>query len=86
MDQALFRPGPVLVEVWWDSGASGAIASGMKLQKQPSRQFAEREYPKWVLVLPPQIVKELGWKEGQELLRAEIYGRSLRIEPVAARA
>ncbi len=50
----------------------------MKLQKQLSRQFAGREYAKWVIVLPPKVVKELGWREGQELA-AEIEGRSLRI-------
>ncbi len=50
----------------------------MKLQKQLSRHFAGREYPKWVVVLPPRVVRELGWKEGQELV-AEIEGRSLRV-------
>ena len=54
----------------------------VKLQKQLSRHFAGREYPKWVVVLPPEIVKELGWKEGQELM-AEIEGRGLRLRPAA---
>ena len=43
----------------------------MKLQKQISRKVGEVEYAKWVLVIPPNIVEELKWKEGQEL-EAEI--------------
>lgn len=54
----------------------------MKLQKQLSRQFAGKEYAKWVVVLPPKIVQELGWREGQELV-AEIDGKSLRVRPTA---
>lgn len=52
----------------------------MKLQKQLSRHFAGKEYPKWVVVLPPKIVRELGWKEGLEL-RGEVDGRALRLVP-----
>ena len=39
----------------------------MKLQKQLSRKVGDIEYTKWVLVIPPNIVEELKWKEGQEL-------------------
>jgi len=39
----------------------------MKLQKRLSRKFKEKEYSKWVVVIPPNKVKELNWKEGEEL-------------------
>lgn len=39
----------------------------MKLQKQLSRKVGNEEYAKWVVVIPPEKIKELGWKEGVEL-------------------
>jgi len=39
----------------------------MKLQKQLSRKFKGKEYPKWIVVIPPDKIRELGWKEGEEL-------------------
>jgi len=39
----------------------------MKLQKQLSRKVGDVEYAKWVLVVPPNIIEKLKWKEGQEL-------------------
>lgn len=39
----------------------------MKLQKQLSKKIGNTEYAKWVVVLPPDKIKELGWKEGMEL-------------------
>jgi len=39
----------------------------VKLQKQLSRKVKNKEYDKWVLVIPPNIINELRWKEGQEL-------------------
>ena len=39
----------------------------MKLQKQLSRKVGDVEYAKWVLVIPPKMIEELKWKEGQEL-------------------
>lgn len=39
----------------------------MKLQKQLSRKVGNKEYAKWVLVIPPNKVREAGLKEGQEL-------------------
>lgn len=39
----------------------------MKLQKQLSRKYNDEEYAKWVVVIPPEKVKESGWKEGLEL-------------------
>jgi antitoxin component of MazEF toxin-antitoxin module len=39
----------------------------MRLQKQVSRKVGDKEYSKWVIVIPPNEVKELGWKDGEEL-------------------
>ena len=39
----------------------------MKLQKQLSRKVGKEEYAKWVVVIPPEKIKEIGWKEGIEL-------------------
>lgn len=39
----------------------------MKLQKQSSRKVGNVEYPKWVVVIPPETIKNAGWKEGTEL-------------------
>ena len=39
----------------------------MKLQKQLSRKSGNIVYPKWVVVIPPEKVKEVGWREGTEL-------------------
>jgi len=39
----------------------------VKLQKQSSRKVGNVEYPKWVVVIPPEKIKEMGWKEGIEL-------------------
>jgi len=43
----------------------------MKLQKQLSRKVGDKVYPKWVLVLPPDIVEKAGLKEGVDI-EAEI--------------
>jgi AbrB family looped-hinge helix DNA binding protein len=39
----------------------------MKLQKQLSRKSGKILYPKYVIVIPPEKIKEVGWKEGEEL-------------------
>jgi hypothetical protein len=51
----------------------------MKLQKQLSRKVKDVEYAKWVLVVPPNIIEKLKWKEGQEL-GAEIKENSLVVK------
>lgn len=51
----------------------------MKLQKQLSRKVGKTEYPKYVAVIPPKIVEELGWKDGQEL-KAQVKEKKLVIE------
>ncbi len=50
----------------------------MKLQKQLSRKVGEIEYPKYVLVIPPTIIKEINWKDGEEL-EVEIKDKKLII-------
>jgi len=52
----------------------------MKLQKQLSRSVKGKEYPKYVLVVPPETVEQLEWNEGEEL-EPEIKGKKLIISP-----
>ena len=40
----------------------------MKLQKQLSRKVDDKEYPKYVVTIPPKNIAEVGWKEGTELI------------------
>ena len=51
----------------------------MRLQKQLSRKLGNTEYAKWVLVIPPQTVKELNWKEGEEIT-FKTQGKKLILE------
>ena len=39
----------------------------MRLQKQLSRKVGNVIYPKWVIVIPPEKIKEANWKENTEL-------------------
>ena len=39
----------------------------MKLQKQSTGKQRNKEYSKYVIVLPSKAIKELEWKEGTEL-------------------
>jgi bifunctional DNA-binding transcriptional regulator/antitoxin component of YhaV-PrlF toxin-antitoxin module len=48
----------------------------MKLQKQLSRKVGDRAYPKYVIIVPPQDIEALGWKEG-EYLESEINDQML---------
>lgn len=51
----------------------------MRLQKQLSRKIGNTEYAKYVTVIPPEKIKELGWEEGEEL-EAEIKSGKLVIK------
>jgi antitoxin component of MazEF toxin-antitoxin module len=51
----------------------------MKLQSQVSRKYGDTEYEKSWIVIPEKLLKELGWKTGQEL-KAEVKGDKLIIE------
>ena len=39
----------------------------MQLQKQSSRIYKGKEYPKYVIVIPPKDVEKLGWEDRDEL-------------------
>lgn len=52
----------------------------MRLQKHFSRKFKGKDYSKWVVVISPDKVKQLGWKEGEEL-NAEIFHGGLILVP-----
>lgn len=50
----------------------------MRLQKQVSRVVEDKEYSKFVIVVPPEDIEKLEWKEGQEL-EHEVNEQSLII-------
>ena len=52
----------------------------MRLQKQMSRKIGDKEYAKWVLVIPPKIIEEAKLKEGQEI-EAKIKDKKIVLEP-----
>ena len=54
----------------------------MKLQKQLSRRVGNKEYPKWVIAIPPKQVKALGWNDGQSL-EGEVTDQKLVIKKVS---
>jgi hypothetical protein len=39
----------------------------LKLQKRLNRKVGNKEYSKWVVVLPENKISNLGWKEGVDL-------------------
>ena len=39
----------------------------MRLQRQMSRKYKGKEYPKWMITVPPRQIEELGWTEGEYL-------------------
>lgn len=51
----------------------------MRLQKQLSRKVGSKEYPKWVITIPPKQIGALGWSEG-EFLESKINGKELLIK------
>ena len=50
----------------------------MKLQKQLSRKYGNKEYPKWVIIVPPKQIDALQWKEG-EYLESDVNNQELVI-------
>jgi antitoxin component of MazEF toxin-antitoxin module len=52
----------------------------MRLQKQVSRKFKDKEYSKFVVVIPQHEIEKLEWNEGQEL-EPEINGKKLILKP-----
>jgi len=53
----------------------------MKLQKQISRVIDDKEYPKWIIVIPPATIEKIGWNEG-DWLKEKIQGENLIIRPM----
>jgi antitoxin component of MazEF toxin-antitoxin module len=39
----------------------------MRLQKQLSRKVGNKEYAKYVIVVPPKTIEALEWKDGENL-------------------
>jgi bifunctional DNA-binding transcriptional regulator/antitoxin component of YhaV-PrlF toxin-antitoxin module len=39
----------------------------MRLQRQINRVVEDKEYSKYVVIVPPEDVEKLGWEEGEEL-------------------
>lgn len=52
----------------------------MKLQTRPNRRVGNKEYKKWYVDIPADIVKETGWKEGLEL-EAQSRDGKLTLKP-----
>jgi hypothetical protein len=52
----------------------------VKLQKQLSRKVNGKEYAKYVVVISPSTVEQLGWKQGQPL-RENVRKDKLILEP-----
>ena len=50
----------------------------LKLQKQLSRKVGDKEYPKWMITIPPKQIRSLGWTEG-EFLESVITGGELLV-------
>jgi len=54
--------------------------TSMKLQKHISRKIGNKEYLKYVIVIPKEDVDTLGWKDKQEL-SLTISGNKATIKP-----
>lgn len=52
----------------------------MKLQKHISRKIGNKEYLKYVIVIPKEDVDNLGWKDKQDL-ELIISGNKATIKP-----
>lgn len=50
----------------------------MRLQKHVTRKVGDKEYAKYVVVIPPEHVVRLEWEEGQEL-EPQVQGKKLII-------
>ena len=51
------------------------------LQKQMSSTYKGKRYYKFVVVLPRELIQQLDWKEGEELI-PEPKGKRLTLEPI----
>ena len=55
------------------------LYSQMKLQKRFLRENKKKKYYKFMINLPPKIIKKLGWEGGDEL-EAEVEGQSIKLK------
>ena len=39
----------------------------MQIQSTVSRKIGKKEYKKYWVVIPPKVMKELGWKKGDKV-------------------
>jgi len=53
----------------------------VRLQRQLNRRAKGKEYSKWLVVIPPDMVEKLGWREGEEL-ELDVRGDELRLQRV----
>lgn len=51
----------------------------MKLQKQSAYKYKDKTHYKYVVVIPQDVINDLGWEAGQEL-EIEVDGSRLIIE------
>jgi len=52
----------------------------VKLQRRFNRRVGDKEYSKWVVVLPDDEVSRLGWKEGVELEASRTKNGTLELK------
>jgi hypothetical protein len=52
----------------------------VKLQKRFNRRVGDKEYSKWVVVLPSDEVSRLGWKEGIDLETSRTKNGTLELK------
>ena len=52
----------------------------MRLQKRLSRKVGKKEYVKWIITVPPEEIKTLGWKAGEDL-KIEVDSNILIVQP-----
>ena len=51
----------------------------MKLIKQHGRKYGDKDYYKFLTVIPNKVIGKLGWKGGEEL-NVEVKGEKLIIK------
>jgi antitoxin component of MazEF toxin-antitoxin module len=54
--------------------------ASMRLLRNVSRTIGKNEYSKWIIIIPPSQVEQLGWREGEEL-ESCIKDKLLLIKP-----
>lgn len=52
----------------------------MKLQKRLNRKVGDKEYLKYYVDIPSEKIREIGWKDGEEL-DFQMQGNKLTIKP-----